>query len=117
MSKTITINFSEKEYMILNHVAEENTMTIQDFIRYKLAGTIQDLYDIFTPEEAVRRAIDLFSPEDTFTLSDIYGEDWEYLDKRFSPLFGRRFFNFISNNNLPIKYYGMVNRRATYILK
>ena len=59
MSKTITINFSEKEYMILNHAAEENTMTIQDFIRYKLAGTIHDLYDIFTPEEAVRRAIRL----------------------------------------------------------
>lgn len=119
----IKISLSNDEYtQVLKMLgADEMTskMSIQDFIRYKILGKSNP--DIFTPEEAVRRALEKYSSEDEpFTLPDIYGDEWQLLNPRMTGVFGKRFFNYLkADSSLQIEYVGMVDRdrRASYKIK
>ena len=119
----IKISLSDDEYtQVLKMLgADEMTskMSIQDFIRYKILGKSNP--DIFTPEEAVRRALEKYSSEDEpFTLPDIYGDEWQLLNPRMTGVFGKRFFNYLkADSSSQIEYVGMVDRdrRASYKIK
>lgn len=119
----IKISLSNDEYtQVLKMLgADEMTskMSIQDFIRYKILGKSNP--DIFTPEEAVRRALEKYSSEDEpFTLPDIYGDEWQLLNPRMTGVFGKRFFNYLkADSSSQIEYVGMVDRdrRASYKIK
>lgn len=93
-------------------------MSLQDFIRFRLLGKSNP--QIFTPEEAVRRALEKFSSEDgSFTLPDIYGEDWASLNPRMTGVFGKKFFNYLKKTESELMYDGMTEdgRRATYKIR
>lgn len=110
----IKISLTEEEYQELESLANSEKMSIQDFIRYKMLSKKNP--SIFTPEEAVDRALKKFKRGDEpFTLPDIYGNDWIRLNPRMTGVFGKRFFNHIKTIE-KIEYVGMSsdNRRATY---
>ncbi len=119
----IKLSLTDEELAELQSIlaADERTanMSIQDFIRFKLLKKSNPA--IFTPEEAVRRALEKFTPEDEpFTLPDIYGEEWSSLNPRMTGVFGKRFFKHLKNTaNSVIEYAGMTEdgRRATYRVK
>lgn len=118
----IKISLTEEELVELQNLlaADETTekMSVQDFIRFRLLGKSNP--QIFTPEEAVRRALEKFSPEDKpFTLPDIYGDEWASLNPRMTGVFGKKFFNYLKNKESALLYAGMSedNRRATYRIK
>lgn len=119
----IKLSLSDDEYtQVLRMLgADEMTskMSVQDFIRYKILGKSNP--DIFTPEEAVRRALEKYSSEDEpFTLPDIYGDEWQLLNPRMTGVFGKRFFNHLkADSSSQIEYVGMVDRdrRASYKIK
>lgn len=119
----IKLSLSDDEYtQVLRMLgADEMTskMSVQDFIRYKILGKSNP--DIFTPEEAVRRALEKYGSEDEpFTLPDIYGDEWQLLNPRMTGVFGKRFFNYLkADSSSQIEYVGMVDRdrRASYKIK
>lgn len=108
----------EKLQMIMESDAFTAQMTIQDFIRFKLLGQTNAPAPIFTPEEAVRRAWEKFTPEQVFTLPDIYGEEWALLNPRMTGVFGKRFFKHVESID-SVEFIGMVDRgrRASYRIK
>lgn len=110
----IKISFTDEEYQELERLADSEKMSIQDFVRYKILDKKNP--SIFTPEEAVSRALTKFSKDDNpFTLPDIYDEEWGRLNPRMTGVFGKRFFNHVKTIE-EIEYVGMSpdNRRATY---
>ena len=85
-----------------------------NLFRYKLLAKKSP--SMFTPEEAVQRALQKFTPEDPpFTLPDIYEDAWFDLAPRMTGVFGKRFFNHVATLD-SIQFAGMTSdgRRATY---
>lgn len=110
----IKISLTEDEYQEIEVLANNEKMSIQDFVRYKMLSKKNP--SIFTPEEAVERALKKFKKSDeAFTLPDIYGDEWSNLNPRMTGVFGKRFFNYLKNID-SIKFVGMTldGRRATY---
>lgn len=110
----IKISLTEEEFSELETLATKEKMSIQDLFRYKLLAKKNPA--MFTPEEAVKRALEKFSAEDPpFTLPDIYGEAWFDLNPRMTGVFGKRFFNYTAAIDA-IQFVGMTpnNRRAVY---
>ena len=117
----VKISLTEEEMTeVLNLRDSEDVtkdMTVQDFFRFKLLEKRNP--SMFTPEEAVSRALEKFTVEDApFTLPDIYGDEWLSLNPRMTGVFGKRFFKYVENLE-SIEYHGMSedSRRATYIIK
>lgn len=116
----VKLSLTEDEFMELqNLVTTEGLNSIQDLIRFKLLK--KKTPNIFVPEAAVRRALEKYtSHDDPFTLPDIYGEGvWQTLNPRMTGVFGKRFFNYLRDNDTPIEFVGMTKdgRRATYRIK
>ena len=112
----IKLSLTSDEYCILHNLANDERLTIQDLIRTKFFSKKNLL--IFTPEEAVRRALEKYTPDDPpFTLPDIYGDEWLNLEPRMTGVFGKRFFNHVNTIDT-INFVGMTSdrRRATYII-
>lgn len=110
----VKISLTDSEYQNLLNLANGENMSIQDLIRFKLLSIKNP--SIFTPEEAVRRALEKFCSEDIpFTLPDIYGDEWVNLNPRMTGVFGKKFFNHLKTID-SIEYVGMTpdSRRATY---
>lgn len=76
----------------LEKLAEEDGITVQDYIRKKLF----DIENIFTPKEAVERALKKYKKGETFTIPKLYGDEWE-LPRGVAGVFGRRFFNYVKD--------------------
>lgn len=113
----VKLSLTTEEFEILSEQAAGEKMTVQDFIRYRLLSKKNP--EIFTPEEAQRRALEKFGVEDEpFTLPDVYGEEWEKLNPRMTGVFGKRFFNHVKDSG-SIEFAGMTagGRRATYRIK
>lgn len=111
----VKLTLSEEYYQKLSEMAQAEKMSIQDLIRNKLFPE----NTIFTPEEAVRRAHDgRFSNGQEFSLPDVYGEDWN-IERGPAGVFGKRFYNYISDNEVGIVFLdmGKYGRRAMYKLK
>ena len=99
---TIKFSLNDEYYSKLEASAENNGMTMQDYIRYKLF----DLNTIFTVEEAVRRVQNGDYKHKTFSLPDLYGDSWT-LERGMAGVFGKNFFNYISEHNeLGIRAHG-----------
>ena len=110
----IKISLTEEELRELQALADKEKMSIQDLFRYKLLAKKSS--PMFTPEEAAKRAREKFTEDDpSFTLPDIYGNDWFNLDPRMTGVFGKRFFKYVEELDF-IRFDGMTsgNRRATY---
>lgn len=111
----VKLTLSEEYYEILSEMAKTKGMSIQDFIRDKLF----DEDTIFTPEEAIRRALDgRFSDGREFSLPDVYEDDWT-IERGSAGVFGKRFYNYIMDGDTRIEFVGMdkYGRRAMYKIK
>lgn len=112
----VKLTLSEEYYKKLSEMANVKNMSIQDFIRDKLF----DEDTIFTPEEAIRRALDgRFSDGREFALPNIYGADDWTIKRGPAGVFGKRFYNYIMDGDTRIEFVGMdkYGRRAMYKIK
>ena len=75
--------------------AKEAALTLQDYIRWRIFPDAP--VNIFSPQEAVRRAREKYQKGDTFTLPDLYGEDWA-LSKGIAGAFGKYFNEYIAEH-------------------
>lgn len=108
---TVKFTLSEEYYQELERWAEEEGVTIQDCVRNRLFN----LTNIFTPEEAVNRALSKFAPGEFFTLPDVYEEAWTIGSG--AGIFGKKFFNYVETEcQGRIEFVRMINsgRRAQY---
>ena len=113
----LKLSLTETEKSTLARLAKEENLSPQDFIRYKIFGEKNP--SKFTPEEAEKRALEKYTVDDeSFTLPDVYQEEWAELNPRMTGVFGKRFFNYIKTSET-IEYAGMTQdgRRATYRIK
>lgn len=91
MSKTIKITVSDENYDILCANAEDAKLSIQDYIRNILfPGQIT-----ITPLDAINRALSNYSSGETFTVPELYGDDWN-LPNGMAGQFGRKFYNLVT---------------------
>lgn len=109
---TIKFSLNEEHFKILEEMAKGDGVSIQDCIRNRLF----DVSTIFTPVEAVNRALRKYSSGETFTLPKLYGDDWT-IERGVAGVFGKQFFNFVEAEcSEIIKFDKMVEsgRRAQY---
>lgn len=108
----IKFSLSEPDFKDLQERAQQEDMSIQDYIRKSLFNSTT----IFTPTQAVNKALNKYNKGDCFTLPELYGDDWS-LQRGASGVFGRRFFTHVTNNfSDKIQFVGMTNygRHAQY---
>ena len=106
----VKLTLSEEYYNMLKEMAGNDSL--QDYIRSVLFAETT----IFTPEEAIRRAMKKFDINEEFSLPDVYEEEWT-IERGPAGAFGKRFYNYlIDNDDTGIKFVGMdkYNRRAIY---
>ncbi|EJT6613107.1 DUF1413 domain-containing protein [Clostridium perfringens] len=111
----IKLSLSDESFKKLQEMAQDKKMSIQDYIRDRLFIETS----IFTPAEAVDRALNKYSNGDCFTLPELYGVDWT-IERGVAGVFGKRFFNYIeSGGSDKIEFVGMTNygRHAQYRMK
>lgn len=113
----VKFGLDEESYKRLTRMAEEAGISIQDYVRKKV---FEQPDTVFTPSEAVKRALASKKAGELFTLPDLYAEEWT-LERAEAGVFGKRFFEYIEKHqkSLPIKFAGMTkgNRRAQYQIK
>lgn len=110
----IKLSFTKEEFESISARAKEMNMSEQDYLRFLAFGKRPP--EIFTPENAVRLAKEKFTADDEepFYLTDLYPEEWAKLG-RMSGIFGKRFFNYITENEVGIEFAGIGKyRRASY---
>jgi len=71
---TIKFSLNEEYYQKLEEMAKQDGISIQDCIRNRLFN----LTTIFTPAEAVKRALKQYKPGDSFTLPELNYVKEEY---------------------------------------
>lgn len=111
----IKLSLSDEYYDKLQEMAQSEKMSIQDYIRDRLFSE----KSIFTPVEAVKRALDKYNSGDCFTVPELYGGDWT-IERGIAGVFGKRFFNYIEDGGSDkIEFVGMTNygRHAQYRMK
>lgn len=104
--------YSEK----LENLAAEKHMNVQDFIRFKIFNETT----IFTVDEAVKRIQNGGFENTEFTLPDVYGEDEWTIERGPAGVFGKNFYNHITNHpDLGIRFSPdrTIKRRAVYTYK
>ena len=105
---------NDEYYKKLEKMAEKNGVSIQEFIRNKLF----DSTTIYTPSEAVRRALARHKEDPTFItfcLPDLYEGEWN-LSRGQAGAFGKQFFKYIEKKCSKITFDCMIDygRRAQY---
>lgn len=113
----LKLSLTKEEEEILTKLAKEESLSLQDYIRYKVFGSKHPAK--FTPDEAERRALEKYTAEDEpFTLPDIYQSEWQELPPRMTGTFGKRCFHQWKSSEV-IEFAGMTadGRRATYRIK
>lgn len=105
-------SLNEEYAQKLEEMAKQDGVSVQDCIRNRLF----ELETIFTPAEAVRRALDKYGKGECFTLPELYADDWT-IQRGMAGVFGKQFFNYISDKGTEkIRFVGMTNygRHAQY---
>lgn len=100
----------------LENLAAEKHMNVQDFIRFKIFNETT----IFTVDEAVKRIQNGEFENTEFTLPDVYGEDEWTIERGPAGVFGKNFYNHITNHpDLGIRFVPdrTIKRRAVYTYK
>ncbi|MEG0615230.1 MAG: hypothetical protein RR540_05685 [Oscillospiraceae bacterium] len=90
MSTTVKFTISDENYSELCAKSEEAKLSIQDYIRKELFSD----YNIFTPQDAVNIALKNYTKGDTFTVPQLFGDDWS-LPNGAAGQFGKKFFALI----------------------
>lgn len=111
----VKFTLNNEYYQKLLKMADDKNQSIQDYIR----NTLFQINTIFTPEEAVRRIRQGNFKDISFTLPDVYGDEWT-IERGPAGVFGKKFYNYIQDNpDLGIEFIdmGKYGRRATYRLK
>lgn len=115
---TLKISFTDKQYENLKQISDEHGISIQDYIRMNVCT--QTIPAIFTPQEAVKRALNQIAPQGTFSLPDLYfPPEWKQISEmKMAGTFGKRFYNYIEANNDKIEFVGMSKKNlAVYKVK
>ena len=105
-------SLDEEHSQQLETMAREEGVSVQDFIRNRLFH----LTTIYTPTEAVRRAMVKYEKGDKFTLPELYGDEWN-IQRGAAGVFGKRFYNYVIDEcSDKIRFVEMVNynRHAQY---
>lgn len=107
-----TITFTEDEDKQVKGKADEMGVSVQQYIKIRVLDNYPEV--IFTPAEAVRRAM-LYPQGTTFSLPSLYGNAWT-LKRGAAGVFGKRFFNYIDVERATeeIKFIGMKGNLAYY---
>jgi len=90
MSTTVKFTISNENYTELCNRAANLKLSIQDYIRRELFSE----YNTFTPMDAVTRALSNYSKGDTFTVPELFGDEWN-LPNGVAGQFGKKFFALI----------------------
>ena len=85
MSETIKFTLSDENYKEL--VERAGNQSIQDYIRSVL---FPDQTNPITPEIAISKALSKYNKGDTFSVPEIFGDEWT-LTNGYAGVFGRRF--------------------------
>lgn len=105
MSKTIKFSISDENYEALVTAAGENSL--QDYIRSILFPNQISI----SPAEAIQRALRQFKKGETFSVPNIYGEEWN-LPNGVAGQFGRKFFNLVNTEySTQIRFTGNFNNK------
>ena len=114
----LNITFEDADFDDLNAAADEEGMSVQEIIIYKLTGR----KPAFTAKDAIERAKvrygNLPDGQRTFTLPELYGSDWT-INMGYAGVFGKRFFKYVeAHPELGVSFDGMVHsgRHAQYKL-
>lgn len=111
--KKVVLALSEEQYQIAKKGADQQGVSVQDYIRQKAFG---EELDIYTPAEAVRRVMQLEKGA-CFTLVSLYGLDWN-LQRGASGVFGRQFFQYVQKNySDQIQFLGKLDGRNAHYKK
>lgn len=87
MSTTVKFTISDENYDELCQRATNLNLSIQDYIRRELFSE----YNTFTPMDAVNKALSNYATGDTFTVPELFGDDWN-LPNGVAGQFGKKFF-------------------------
>lgn len=107
----VRFSLSEEYYKKLEDMVKADGTSMQDYIRKKLFN----LENVFTPAEAMKRALASYKQGETFTLPELYIDEWN-LDKGTAGAFGKEFKRYVMKKH-PGKIRqikGERNRRALY---
>ena len=108
----IKISLNDLYYEQLKESAQEQGISIQDYIRKQIFKEKV----VFSPVEAVEKALSKYTSGDLFTLPELYGEEWT-IKQGAAGVFGKQFNNYISQYyDDRIVYVGKTNydRHAQY---
>ncbi len=111
----IKLTLNEQYYTLLQGWADAEGVSLQEYIRNAL---FNEKKTIFTPAEAVSRALKKYRPGEAFTLPELYGPEWS-IERGVAGVFGRQFFRYVEEEHPGvIKYDKQVNcgRHAQYIV-
>lgn len=110
---TYRFDLNEEYGKRLEKDAEDNMMTIQDYIRSRLFPS----ENIFTVLELVKR-IQERGPTKEFTIPDLYSpEEWSLVDRAVAGVLGKNFYKFTSARpglGISLVPNRRINRRAVY---
>lgn len=109
MPTTVKFSLDDAHYQQLEEMAKEQGLSIQDLIRHKLF----DVTTVFTPQEALTRALAKYQKGDHFTIPELYGEDWT-LERGAAGIFGRQFYNFVLEHPDKVRFVNKNGRHAQY---
>ena len=104
----IKISVNDQTYEKLSNMAKADGISIQDLIRNKVLG---DDTSMFTPADAVDRALAKYAVGDLFTIPELYGDDWAVMKRGVAGVFGKQFYNYVADTcPEKIMFVGMTNR-------
>lgn len=114
---TLKISFTDKQYENLKQIADEQGISIQDYIRMNVCS--QTIPAIFTPQEAVKRAVCQIPPQSTFSLPDLYfPPEWKQISElNMAGTFGKRFYAYIEQHNDEIEFVEMSAKTKLAVYK
>ena len=110
---TYRFDLNEEYGKRLEQDAEDNMMTVQDYIRSRHFPS----ENIFTVLELVNR-IKAKGPSEEFTIPDLYSdEEWSLVDRSVAGVLGKNFYRFTSSHpdlGISLVPNRRINRRAVY---
>ncbi len=109
----VRFSLNEEYYKKLEDMVKADGTSMQDYIRKKLFN----FTNVFTPEEAMKRALENYKQGETFTLPELYMKDEWNLQRGAAGAFGKEFYKYVMK-----KYPGKIRhieggrrgRRALY---
>lgn len=114
MSVTIKFTITDEQYTEIKSRSILSGLSIQDQIRKDLFNQTNS----FTPRDAIRRALEKYSSEETFSIEDLFEEE-KSLPNGLAGQFGRRFSDLVKTEfSDRIKHTGHYNtkKHAVYII-